>query len=141
MGKSAVAAMLRREGVPVFDADAEVHRLQGPGGALVPASNAVVFATADARPSGLSLPQVQGPTLAVVANPYNELSRLLLVMGRNDEEMQAAARTLALGSAALSGPTAVRSEEHTSELQSLMRISYAVFCLKQKNKVQANKKT
>src|SRR3546814_4025995 len=30
---------------------------------------------------------------------------------------------------------AVRSEEHTSELQSLMRISYAVFCLK--NKTQA----
>src|SRR3546814_3074099 len=28
---------------------------------------------------------------------------------------------------------ALRSEEHTSELQSLMRISYAVFCLKQKN--------
>src|SRR3546814_10530938 len=32
-----------------------------------------------------------------------------------------------------------RSEEHTSELQSLMRISYAVFCLKQKNiKLQHN---
>src|SRR3546814_5184071 len=29
-----------------------------------------------------------------------------------------------------------RSEEHTSELQSLMRISYAVFCLKKKNKRQ-----
>src|SRR3546814_5518412 len=29
-------------------------------------------------------------------------------------------------------PDAVRSEEHTSELQSLMRISYAVFCLKKK---------
>src|SRR3546814_10240602 len=29
---------------------------------------------------------------------------------------------------------AVRSEEHTSELQSLMRISYAVFCLKTKNR-------
>src|SRR3546814_7534846 len=29
-------------------------------------------------------------------------------------------------------PTLARSEEHTSELQSLMRISYAVFCLKQK---------
>src|SRR3546814_3664744 len=28
---------------------------------------------------------------------------------------------------------AMRSEEHTSELQSLMRISYAVFCLKKKN--------
>src|SRR3546814_5408889 len=32
----------------------------------------------------------------------------------------------------------VRSEEHTSELQSLMRISYAVFCLKQKKKTQEN---
>src|SRR3546814_6784043 len=30
--------------------------------------------------------------------------------------------------------TMPRSEEHTSELQSLMRISYAVFCLKKKNK-------
>src|SRR3546814_1032458 len=32
------------------------------------------------------------------------------------------------------GNRRVRSEEHTSELQSLMRISYAVFCLKKKNK-------
>lgn len=40
MGKSAVAAMLRREGVPVFDADAEVHKLQGPGGALLTAIEA-----------------------------------------------------------------------------------------------------
>src|SRR3546814_2122474 len=31
-------------------------------------------------------------------------------------------------------PPFSRSEEHTSELQSLMRISYAVFCLKKKNK-------
>src|SRR3546814_6358558 len=31
------------------------------------------------------------------------------------------------------GVAALRSEEHTSELQSLMRISYAVFCLKKKN--------
>src|SRR3546814_12436056 len=30
----------------------------------------------------------------------------------------------------------VRSEEHTSELQSLMRISYAVFCLKKKKKIK-----
>src|SRR3546814_2943690 len=33
-----------------------------------------------------------------------------------------------------------RSEEHTSELQSLMRISYAVFCLKKKKKTRKNKK-
>src|SRR3546814_16312786 len=34
----------------------------------------------------------------------------------------------------LQAQVAGRSEEHTSELQSLMRISYAVFCLKKKNK-------
>src|SRR3546814_10213602 len=32
-----------------------------------------------------------------------------------------------------------RSEEHTSELQSLMRISYAVFCLKKKNQTKNHK--
>ena len=40
MGKSTAAMMFEREGVPVFDADAEVHRLQGPGGALVAAIEA-----------------------------------------------------------------------------------------------------
>src|SRR3546814_1874448 len=34
-----------------------------------------------------------------------------------------------------------RSEEHTSELQSLMRISYAVFCLKKKNTLLTQHKT
>src|SRR3546814_6188135 len=51
-------------------------------------------------------------------------------------------RTLGLSSADLKGEVSLvnvfaswctRSEEHTSELQSLMRISYAVFCLKTKN--------
>lgn len=36
MGKSTVAAMFAEEGVPVFDADAEVRRMQGAQGALVP---------------------------------------------------------------------------------------------------------
>jgi dephospho-CoA kinase len=40
MGKSTVAAMFAEEGVPVFDADAAVHRLQGPEGALVEAIEA-----------------------------------------------------------------------------------------------------
>src|SRR3546814_1008371 len=37
-------------------------------------------------------------------------------------------------------PAKARSEEHTSELQSLMRISYAVFCLKKKTKTTQNSK-
>src|SRR3546814_9896678 len=40
---------------------------------------------------------------------------------------------LVIASGLASGPIVWRSEEHTSELQSLMRISYAVFCLKKKN--------
>src|SRR3546814_3790592 len=37
-------------------------------------------------------------------------------------------------------PPNARSEEHTSELQSPMRISYAVFCLKKKTQKQSNKR-
>src|SRR3546814_9982307 len=48
-------------------------------------------------------------------------------------EQPAAALRFFGEAASLGIPT--RSEEHTSELQSLMRISYAVFCLKKKNKM------
>ena len=40
MGKSTVAAMFAEEGIPVFDADAAVHRLQGPAGRVVAAIEA-----------------------------------------------------------------------------------------------------
>src|SRR3546814_3175855 len=43
-----------------------------------------------------------------------------------------------VGLAAHHADLALRSEEHTSELQSLMRISYAVFCLKKKKKEHTN---
>src|SRR3546814_3756693 len=42
--------------------------------------------------------------------------------------------TMGLAKASLEASVRYRSEEHTSELQSLMRISYAVFCLKKKQK-------
>src|SRR3546814_1247929 len=57
-----------------------------------------------------------------------------LVSGERGADTDAEARG-AVGSArssALRYPAHRRSEEHTSELQSLMRISYAVFCLKKK---------
>src|SRR3546814_4966538 len=54
------------------------------------------------------------------------------------EGLVAAALLLVGGAGALTAlqAMAVRSEEHTSELQSLMRISYAVFCLKKKKQLQ-----
>src|SRR3546814_5210149 len=67
------------------------------------------------------------------------------VLGR--QHRHAAARLIAIGDRPAApigldrhplGPQReqLRSEEHTSELQSLMRISYAVFCLKKKNTKQ-----
>ena len=47
MGKSTVARMFADEGVPVFDADAVVHRLQGPEGALVAEIEAMFPGTTD----------------------------------------------------------------------------------------------
>lgn len=48
MGKSTVAAMFAREGIAVFDADAAVHRLQGPGGGVVEAIEAAFPGTTSA---------------------------------------------------------------------------------------------
>jgi len=56
MGKSTVAAMLRELGVPVFDADAAVHLLQGPGGALLPAIEAAFPGTTG--PNGVDRPKL-----------------------------------------------------------------------------------
>src|SRR3546814_4624551 len=60
--------------------------------------------------------------------PYTTLFRSVRTSARRPTPWSPArpSRRIQRGSA--------RSEEHTSELQSLMRISYAVFCLKKKNK-------
>src|SRR3546814_6718022 len=53
-----------------------------------------------------------------------------------DSALDAATGDATGGSASLSITGGGRSEEHTSELQSLLRISYAVFCLKKKNRLK-----
>src|SRR3546814_6869650 len=57
---------------------------------------------------------------------------LRLAVGRTSPAFQAVRKPMRNWSSDV-GATSSRSEEHTSELQSLMRISYAVFCLKKKN--------
>src|SRR3546814_3596261 len=76
--------------------------------------------------------------------PYTTLFRSILL--RRQHRTQRPPRELAMADLTASrrtettdfadriGREVIRSEEHTSELQSLMRISYAVFCLKKKKK-------
>src|SRR3546814_1436533 len=74
------------------------------------------------------------PYTTLFRSPFPTLSR-----GPNGEERCAAPLVYWHHShdqrriSGMSSPYLQRSEEHTSELQSLMRISYAVFCLKKKN--------
>src|SRR3546814_6005027 len=63
---------------------------------------------------------------------------LLAALGMAPPQLQALALELfSRKASAVATNVPGRSEEHTSELQSLMRISYAVFCLKKKKKTQA----
>src|SRR3546814_5670151 len=61
------------------------------------------------------------------------LPELLAVPRIGDRLVEAALRAAKRAGADVETAAVERSEEHTSELQSLMRISYAVFCLKKKN--------
>jgi cellulose synthase (UDP-forming) len=69
----------------------------------LPATNAVVFVLADHYPPGISAIPGEGPRLAVITNPAQVDSKLLLVIGANAAELQTAAATLALGEQHLSG--------------------------------------
>src|SRR3546814_8997413 len=78
------------------------------------------------------VPAVRGASTSTVTGRFEEGGRPCLIAG-------AWPRTSSLRGAKRRGnPGAARSEEHTSELQSLMRISYAVFCLKKKKYEQKN---
>src|SRR3546814_13888174 len=79
--------------------------------------------------SGRLKPEVGGPAIATGKADFIAMGRKLLADPSLPSKLEA-------GHAADILPCIycyTRSEEHTSELQSLMRISYAVFCLKQKN--------
>src|SRR3546814_2524581 len=67
---------------------------------------------------------------AVVGNLEDR--RLLVLVDGDDDLRILHAGEMLDGSGDTDGDVEVRSEEHTSELQSLMRISYAVFCLNKK---------
>src|SRR3546814_3432588 len=79
-------------------------------------------ATEDQEPSGRD-PDFRGFDRS--ADACVKVSRVLAAGGRDKRAMDGARPRQDMD---------VRSEEHTSELQSLMRISYAVFCLQKKNK-------
>ena len=65
--------------------------------------DAVLVITGADRPAGVVLPPLNGPTLAVVPNPNDPASSLLVIAGRNGPEAVAAASTLVLGGRTLSG--------------------------------------
>src|SRR3546814_9165136 len=72
------------------------------------------------------------------ANPMNPMDNA--VMDRAARRLLLLTGALGALGALLVGSGEFRSEEHTSELQSLMRISYAVFCLKKKKTNKKRKK-
>src|SRR3546814_9505667 len=91
---------------------------------------------ADAKKVLTGAPFDSGPDNTILADFKEKVGKL-------DAPAEMKAKLIADASAALSGPfkrgfdamfAVLRSEEHTSELQSLMRISYAVLCLKKKTK-------
>jgi len=73
----------------------------------VPEAHAIVFATNAERPAFLgSLAPVAGPELRMATNPADGRSKLLLVLGRDGDDLKAAADALALRHAGLSGAVA-----------------------------------
>src|SRR3546814_7902634 len=78
-----------------------------------------------------TLPRLLPLMVCHVAHPHR--NRLRLPTSSRPTARRPLQRERTLREQARCRQSALRSEEHTSELQSLMRISYAVFCLKKKN--------
>jgi cellulose synthase operon protein B len=72
----------------------------------LPTGHALVFATNDARPSGLALPAVQAPTVRIVDHPADPTVKLLVFQGRDAAQLRQAVEGVVLGNAVLSGSSA-----------------------------------
>lgn len=72
----------------------------------LPARHAVILATNDERPARPALPQVQVPTVIVTDHPDDPSVKLLLVLGKDADQLRTAVEALVLGQAALSGDRA-----------------------------------
>src|SRR3546814_6699375 len=88
------------------------------------------------RPAGVAFISLPGISLGGIAAAGAVPGEAMLggTSGADAWASEASAGSRLTGAVPASGMAGVRSEEHTSELQSLMRISYAVFCLKKKKK-------
>src|SRR3546814_2785400 len=95
----------------------------------------------------LQVPSLEGGPAVTLSGPGIRDTAVIAPFGLpewfwNDWRLNAAQFPLGVdifltcGEAVVGLPRSIRSEEHTSELQSLMRISYAVFCLKKKKTTQ-----
>src|SRR3546814_9445507 len=109
------------------------------------AVSAIALATAPTSAQNVASPKapapVAAPAIAPAPKPPVRRVRVKRPISPNVARVAAANRAATLEpqaqgfvNAVQVFPFADRSEEHTSELQSLMRISYAVFCLKKKTK-------
>ena len=77
----------------------------------LPDRNGVIFATNEARPDFLAdYPEVKGPTIDMISSPDNPYVKLLLILGRNQEDLLTAAKGLAQGDVLLRGQS-VQVEE------------------------------
>src|SRR3546814_9904008 len=87
------------------------------------------------RQRALDVPLAGKPRGPLRPEPERGLpvEHVLLAVERHAAERLAGRQPVEADPGIVGGDTRRRSEEHTSELQSLMRISYAVFCLKKKN--------
>src|SRR3546814_963860 len=93
----------------------------------------------DAMPGAALDAVLQRPLLAHGGGVQRQRARLGAGTKRGHAAIPCTAITAFMRATARSGSLSRRSEEHTSELQSLMRISYAVFCLKKKKKTTPRK--